>query len=365
VRILLKDGQDKEWKSVDSTTYSAEADLRGLIAKGPSIIPVDEIREGMPPFVMAVREYGLPGSGNTDVMLFNVEGDIALVECKLASNAEIKRKVIGQIFKYAAYLWNTSYESLDEAIMRRTGKSLAINIQDHKLPTGWEEESFRMAVSQTLKSGTFHLIIAVDRMNEELSRTINYLNECGNAAYSFHALELHKYRSGNTEMLVPQLHGQIPQTKQEDDVRTKIWTEVGFLENLQSGVPEETYIKINGLHTWSKLNADRVSYGRGRTKGSFTYHYVWEGHTVSVFSVYSDGMMSINHGYLTKQLERSEVEAFHEKLKKLKSFSNLEYREAGFPTVRVADISTQDVEAFEKLLIGSFEKYSAKHQLNQ
>jgi hypothetical protein len=34
----------------------------------PSLIPVDEIRDGMPPLVAAVREFGLPGSGSTDLL---------------------------------------------------------------------------------------------------------------------------------------------------------------------------------------------------------------------------------------------------------------------------------------------------------
>ncbi len=52
------------------------------------MIPIDEIREGVSPLVFAVGEFGLPGSGNTNVLAFSADGDVAIIECKLAANPE-------------------------------------------------------------------------------------------------------------------------------------------------------------------------------------------------------------------------------------------------------------------------------------
>ncbi|HOM92594.1 MAG TPA: hypothetical protein P5034_04535 [Rectinema sp.] len=82
-----------------------------------------------------------------------------------------------------------------------------------------------LAVYETLKTGTFNLIIAFDHMNEELDRTLNYLNECGNAAFSFHAFELHRYQADFDEMLVPSIHGRLPQAKHEDRSQWRVWNE--------------------------------------------------------------------------------------------------------------------------------------------
>jgi hypothetical protein len=79
----------------------AEKELQELLAESPSLIPADDIRDGFSPLVVAVREFGLPGSGNTDLLAFSSAGEITIVECKLAANAEIKRTVIGQILEYA------------------------------------------------------------------------------------------------------------------------------------------------------------------------------------------------------------------------------------------------------------------------
>lgn len=365
MRILIKDVADGGWRQIELSSYSDEADLQVLIAGSPGIIPVDEIREGMLPFSFAVREYGLPGSGNTDLLLFNAEGDIGLVECKLASNAEIKRKVIGQILEYAAYLWNASYEEIDEVVARKTGKSLSLNIGGSKRPDGWAEDQFRQSLSQTLANGTFNLIIAVDRMNEELDKTISYLNECGNSAFTFHALELNRYRSDRDEMLVPKLHGQIPQTKQADRSRRRIWTEVDFLERLQSSTSELVFQSAADLHSWSKATADRVYYGTGKSKGSFTFHFLPEGRTLSVFSIYTDGIMTINYGYLSRQAGPSEVEAFHSQLHQRPSFSVLQYREGGFPSIDIAGLSTDDIGSFKTIVLLAFGKYSEKLHAKQ
>lgn len=72
------------------------------------MVSIDEIREGTLPLSLAIGELGLPGSGVTDILAFSPQGDIALIECKLAANQESKRKVIGQILEYAAYLWKCS-----------------------------------------------------------------------------------------------------------------------------------------------------------------------------------------------------------------------------------------------------------------
>jgi hypothetical protein len=100
----------KDWQPVESADYVGEVELHKLVAESPSLVPVEDIRPGASRLVVAVTEFGLPGSGNTDILAFSPGGEIAIVECKLASNRQIKREVIGQILEYGAYLWETTYE---------------------------------------------------------------------------------------------------------------------------------------------------------------------------------------------------------------------------------------------------------------
>ena len=77
MKILIRGQKDKEWHLVESAVYGNEAALQKLLAESPSLISIDEIRPGSPPLVTAVREVGLPGSGHTDLLAFNVQGEIA------------------------------------------------------------------------------------------------------------------------------------------------------------------------------------------------------------------------------------------------------------------------------------------------
>ncbi len=310
------------------------------------------------PFIFAVREYGLPGSGYTDILLFNKEGNIGIIECKLASNVEIKRKVIGQILEYAAFLWNMTYEEINQKIEQISDANLATCIANQIDDEDWDEESFRVNIQDTLANGTFNLIIAVDQINDELKRTIDYLNECGSTAFSFHALELNMYKSDQTEMLIPHLYGKVPQIKKSNLSRSKFWSEKGFLEHTATNVNRAVKDIIVDILAWAKINADRVVWGKGRTYGSFTFHYLRNSKTISVFTITSIGVLYLNYGYLSSQIAHDKIETFHNKIILSTAFQNIPYNIKSFPSINIQDISDtaeRDIDIFKKAVLGLLE----------
>ena len=358
MKILIKKNSKDKWVEVESAVYEFETDLQKLIADSPSLIPVEEIMEKTSPFIFAVREYGLPGSGYTDILLFNKEGNIGIIECKLASNVEIKRKVIGQILEYAAFLWNMTYEEINQKIEQISDANLATCIANQIDDEDWDEESFRVNIQDTLANGTFNLIIAVDQINDELKRTIDYLNECGSTAFSFHALELNMYKSDQTEMLIPHLYGKVPQIKKSNLSRSKFWSEKGFLEHTATNVNRAVKDIIVDILAWAKINADRVVWGKGRTYGSFTFHYLRNSKIISVFTITSIGVLYLNYGYLSSQIAHDKIEAFHNKIILATAFQNIPYNIKGFPSVNIEDISDTaeiDIDIFKKAVLGLLE----------
>ena len=125
MKILFRNDPAQKWELVEVAGYTAETELQRLLAESPGLIAIDEIQEAAAPLVYAIREIGLPGSGSTDILAFSARGDIVVVECKLAANVEIKRKVIAQVLEYGAYLWGMSYEDLNQRIFQRTSRNLA------------------------------------------------------------------------------------------------------------------------------------------------------------------------------------------------------------------------------------------------
>lgn len=146
MKILIYNDKSKGWEFAEPIEPKVEVELQNLLVESPSLIPVDEIREGVSPLLFAISEFGLPGSGNTDILAFSPDGDIVIVECKLTSNPESKRKVIGQILEYASYLWGMNYEEINKRVQKLKGKNLSELIE--KAVAGeWDQKIFRDGLS--------------------------------------------------------------------------------------------------------------------------------------------------------------------------------------------------------------------------
>ena len=189
LKIVIRKGKEP-WKVVESTGYNNESHLQALVAEDPTLVPVTDLGASISPFIVAVREVSLRGSGYLDILAFNGAGDMAVMECKLADNPEIRRKVIGQIVEYAAFLNKLDYEALDEIILRRAGQHLYKLMEAKVADPEWDATEFQAAVERNLSDGRFSLIIVVDRMDETLGITLEYLNTCGFRNVSLHALEM-------------------------------------------------------------------------------------------------------------------------------------------------------------------------------
>lgn len=180
----------EDWRMVSDRHYRDEAHLQKLLYENPELIPIEDLGEDARAPKVVIREAGLPGSGNTDLIALDEAGGITVIECKLATNPEVKRKVIGQVLEYAAYLWRMPYEELDAITRRREGKSLIELMSaalDEETRARWAADDFRTAIAESLQSGSLRLIVAVDSLNDELRRTVEYLNSAGPTALSIFA----------------------------------------------------------------------------------------------------------------------------------------------------------------------------------
>lgn len=314
-----------------------------MLADSPSLIPVEEIREGVPPPVFAVCEFGLPGSGNTDILAFNTDGDISIIECKLATNPESKRKVIGQILEYAAFLWEMSYETINSRILRLKGKNLA-DLVAEVAEEEWDEENFRSGVKQSLENGSFILVIVVDEINDDLKRTIRYVNECSKSAFSFHALEMRRFQSDAIEILIPHLYGISPRPPE-----TKKWTEEKFFSVFAENVDSEVIGIVRALYTWAKVTSYKIKFGAGKIMGSFTFYYMIEGKTTSVFTIYTSGVLSLNYGaLLLHDVDEKTLNEFHNMLHKIPKFKHIPADFSKWPSIKIADVFVNQPKAVER-----------------
>lgn len=353
MKILIRSGEVKNWNLVKPIEYEGETELQYLISESPSLIPLDEIDESTAVATVAVREFGLPGSGNTDIVLFGPKGDISIIECKLASNPESKRKVIGQILEYAAFLWEMKYEEVDERVTRIMDRSLADLVADTVEGTEWDEEEFRAGVVQTLAAGSFTLIIAVDQINDELSRIIKYLGASVNAGFTFGALEMRRYRSGDNEILVPHLYSSTKPRDRSLTSRRRTWTERELLESIDTNLANDVASVIKTIYAWAKETADKVWLGTGIQKGSFTYHFVNDGKTISVFTIYADGSINLNIPYMNGKIAKQSLDRFYKTVKSIRVFEDIPSDYTRWSTRRITpDYWTDDeFETFKSAIL--------------
>ncbi len=87
------------WHLLSPTGFPNEEKLHILVEKAPHLLPL----AGTPRLIVPGREVQL-GNGYADLVTIEPTGRIAIIEIKLARNAEARRAVIAQVLAYAAFM---------------------------------------------------------------------------------------------------------------------------------------------------------------------------------------------------------------------------------------------------------------------
>ncbi len=277
-----------------------------------------------------------------------------MIECKLADNPEIKRKVIGQVLEYGAALWGMSYEGLDKIIKERIDTNLADFVRNSLEDQDWDEESFRAHIEQNLKDGDFILVIVVDEINENMTQIVRFLNACGNPNFSFAALEMRRFHSGETEILVPRVDGDVRQPAQKQSGARYAWDKESVLADAKSKVSPLGYSLFQELFRFiDEYSQAGVGYGTGKENGSITFYAVRDNVRASIFSVYSNDFLTFNFGYMLKIFSEEEINDFKKSLSTIPFLKQVINTDKYFYSVKLeGDVKTKDaLEQFKKVVL--------------
>ena len=209
--ILIRDGDSPErgWEHMATAAFVDEAELQQLLNESSAdLLPLDESLGDER--VVYAREVRF-GSGPVDLVGIGSSGSVTIMECKLARNDEIKRKVIGQVLDYAAALWKADLLTLESEFTRSAGANPFVALREgHGDPdSGFDESACREEVQRRLRDGDFRLLIAVDEIDSGLERIVQYVNHrsAGGRGLTLVALSFTRYRHGATEVIVPETYG--------------------------------------------------------------------------------------------------------------------------------------------------------------
>lgn len=215
--ILIRSGDAGPWEEPRSYQFSREVALLQILAEHPSLIP------GVGPEAKACKEFR-SDAGYTDLVVVDADGSITLVECKLASNPQIRREIVGQMFDYASRFWKMNIAEFEGQWLARTKRSGATG----PLFTKDEEPDMvrREALSDNLADGRFRIVLAVDEINSDLKRMVEYLNSMAGPETVIIAVEYTRLTTGLLEILMPQTYGEeIAEAKIADEERQqRQWT---------------------------------------------------------------------------------------------------------------------------------------------
>lgn len=181
------------WETPDVLGYADEAALRELIAEHPDLLPMVSGEAA------TVVEFNTD-VGPADVVVVTTSGELILVECKLAQNREVRRTIVGQVLDYASRMWGMDVDEFEQRWTAWAGESPFEALGD-------EGGQIRRSVEGRLRQGRFTLVLAVDGINDDLRRIIEFLSHSTSADLTVLAFELARVARGDVEVLMPRAYG--------------------------------------------------------------------------------------------------------------------------------------------------------------
>jgi hypothetical protein len=272
---ILVRGRSGDWREPASTAFRDENQLKRLINNSPRLIT------GEP--MATVVEFPIPKVGRVDVVGVDASGGITIVECKLAANPEIRREVAGQVLAYAGGLWEMRYEDFSVTWKSRSAMELVEHVRE-MTNTDVDAEELRSAVTENLRHGVFTLVVAVDRITDELKRIVEYLNGHTVDNVRVQALELVHAIDGEMSILVPQRYGDIEAKRPRPPASATKWTEEGFVAAIEAIEDQAEREAVQRLMEYGKEQG-RPYWGTGQAPG-MSWYFPFGSVSIALFQIY-------------------------------------------------------------------------------
>lgn len=369
-KIFLTEPGQEGLTALEEAGYVAESALQALLVDYPDLLPGDQIDPEDPRrWLLVSREMGVPddtdasGRWSLDHLFLDQDGIPTFVECKRADDTRIRREVVAQMLDYAAN--GIEYWSMDRLrqvaaeMAERRGMSLDEEIA--ALTRGTEEEvdveEYWKRVEANLRGRRVRLVFVTDSTPRELRRLVEFLNE-EMTNVEVLAVEIRQFQRHDEpaqKALVPRVVGLTEtarSAKQSVSSGRTQWTEERFFRVLHQTVDSDVVTTVRDLYEWSQHVADRVWFGTGKETGSFTFHYLRDGETLSVFSIYTSGNLRLNYGWLSDHVSQAVVEAFHGRIHEMPTLSHIPADFSKWPSTRLAEAfrDPEDIERFKKIV---------------
>ncbi|OZC50782.1 hypothetical protein CH267_22265 [Rhodococcus sp. 06-621-2] len=262
VGLLVREwGSDGAWSTPEMSAYDNEGHLQRIIAATPEHVP------GVSGEALTVGEFST-SAGPADVCIVDRDGSITVVECKLATNSERRRMVIGQVLDSASAISVDGEAWFRSQWARQGGQTLS------DLDEGGLDQ-----LSVDIEAGRIHLCLAVDRIDADLRRLVEYLNRITRDELRVTAVQLAYARQGNLEIFVASTYGgelAAAKARSGNSEGGRTWTKESFLDAVASEADTERAARLFTLQ--ESLDESRGShsefwFGSSPSGGIFFHSY--------------------------------------------------------------------------------------------
>lgn len=298
--IISKNG--KNAKKIEKSVIDKEDYLQKYIYDNPESIPLYEIKDDIRVCILG-REIPT-NSGPIDALGVDADGEIYVIETKLYKNPD-KRLVVAQVLDYGASLWADTIvfdefiNLFEKEAVKKFDMSIKERLKDFFKLTVEEVSILLENLKRNLGNGNFKFVVLMDRLEARLKDLIVFINQ--SSEFDIFAVELEYYKFKDYEILIPDLFGAEVKKNIKKSVKRKKWDESKFFQELDQ--LDKKYVKsIRKLYDFSKKEADQISWGTGVSRGSFNPKFK-NVSVRSLYSVFTDGTLQINFGWLNDNEE--------------------------------------------------------------
>ncbi len=275
--LLIRTSPNDPFAEPAVTSHPNEAELQTQILRRPSLLPTN-------PSLALVTEFNIPSVGRVDLVGVAADGRVWLIECKLANNPEIRREIVGQVLAYAGGIWKMPYEEFAATFAHRNeGTALLTAVQQ---AVGGEVDLDAVAdgVRESLARGQFTLVLAVDRITDELKTIVEFLDQHTTTDIRVMALEMAYFREGAVEILTPVTYGD-QLTKVPAPNQASRWTEEGFTAALAEVSDAKMRSALEAVLDHGRQKGRHPFWGSGAVPG-MSYYYGVDGNDCPVWAMY-------------------------------------------------------------------------------
>jgi len=241
------------------------------------------------------------------------------VESKRYKDTRSKREVIGQMLDYAAnghYYWSKD-EIREYATQSAVANGLTIEEEIKRLQPEEPDsvDVFFQRIQDNLREGQVRLVFFMEEAPQELKSIVDFLNKQMERSEVL-IVEARQYESQGNRIVVPVLFGFTEEArliKKTVSVTSsqgrKKWDKESFFNDAKQNLTETQFTSVKRLFEKAQELKCEINWGTGKISGSYSAKWPHLSR-YSLFTVYSDGVLSLNFGNFHDTDKQKEFQSF-------------------------------------------------------